>query len=281
VISLKYLWQTKFTSLLQYSLPEKHQLVLNLSGITIKFCEFSAAGTAAKFNSPSAAIFFPSRVFIDPTYGGIAGSGSDHAILIFNNPFSVVGEVTFATTRGIPGSYIWLTGYGISGNRTDGYLGQTGDLRAGTSRLGFGDLTDLGYNDNQYFRGSFRPFPEFTTDIRGSNGDSGGPSFDNNFSINPTINNVLGLNIAASNTISGTSTILLDFTNPHTSAFRDSVFSEIGATAVPQPCSLALLLILSIAGAARFRFKNKVRRVSDCNLRTVRNPVNTVDFFPN
>lgn len=205
------------------------------------------AGTSPNFNNPGlGTLNSVSSIIIHPEYGGSAGAGIDLAILKFDAPVPGVFDVVFAQGRPNQNETVWFSGYGVTGDRTRGYVGQDGFIRAGTS-IARNGAPLLGTAANGYMNASFLDLPEFPTDLRTSNGDSGGGTWNSN-------GELWGINIGANTPISGSTSVFLSTSHAPVSNFID----QYRSTAVPEPSSLALTVAaLGIGGwLARRRAKH-------------------------
>ncbi len=200
-----------------------------------------SVGTGANFNNgPS---FTPSNIFIHPDYGGAAGQGVDLAVLKFTSPIPIANDLIFAPGRPALNETVWFAGYGVTGSRDRGYVGQDGFLRAGTSIARLSPPL-LGGSAELYQNALFEDFLDNPTGLRTASGDSGGGVF--------TMDGRLtGIVIGGSTSVTGSTSMFLSTSAP---PVRD--FIDFHTTAVPEPSSLAMLSVLA-AGASLYRLRRR------------------------
>lgn len=214
------------------------------------------AGTSPDFNNPGLGTLNRiSSIIIHPDYGGSAGAGIDLAVLKFEAAVPGVINVVFAPGMPNQNETVWFSGYGETGDRTRGYVGQDGFIRAGTSRA-LSNPPLLGTAANGYMNAQYANYPNFPTDLRTANGDSGGGTWNSN-------GELWGINIGASTAITGTTSVFLSTSAPPVRNFID----QYSSTAVPEPSSLALAGAALGVGAwlARRRAQQKSNSESNKN----------------
>ncbi|XZE19215.1 trypsin-like serine protease [Pirellulaceae bacterium SH449] len=209
-------------------------------------------GTSPNFNQPElGSLTRVSEVIFHPSYNGTAAGGSiDLAILKFESPVAGVKDVVFAEGRPTQNQTVWFSGYGVTGNPTDGYLGQDGFIRAGTSRAQEGTPL-LGGNPDLYMNALFTDRSNFPNDLRLAPGDSGGGTWNGN-------GELWGINIGASTSVTSRGSMFLSTSAPEVRNFIDLYSS----TAVPEPSSLALAVTALGLGGWLARRRNFLQRIS-------------------
>lgn len=189
-------------------------------------------GTSPNFNQPElGSLIRITDVIKHPSYTGVAGGGIDLAILTTETAVSGVVTLQIADGRPLHNETIWFSGYGRTGDTIRGYVGQDGFIRAGTSRAREDGNPILGEDPSLYMNAQFRNFPNFPTDLRLANGDSGGGAWNIN-------GEFLGINIGASTPVTGSLSVFLSASAAPVKSFIDAHSS----TAVPEPSSLALTI---------------------------------------
>lgn len=171
----------------------------------------------------------------------------DFAIAKLKTRVPGITAVTFADILPAQNTPVWLAGYGTTGDITRGYVGQDGNIRAGMSIVR-DSAPLLGLPAEFYHNTSMvRSDP---LGLRGAGGDSGGGVF-------TTDGKLLGIMVAAPGPVTGTTTTILELSNPYVKSFA---ISNMGSTAVPEPSSLSLL---GVAVSAAFALRKFLLRCRD------------------
>lgn len=173
----------------------------------------------------------------------------DFAIAKLKDPVAGIAPVTFADLMPSQNTNVWLAGYGITGDRTRGYVGQDGFIRAGVSRIR--DNAPLLNLPAAYYHNA--AFDSLNPDgLRGAGGDSGGAVF-------TTDGKWLGVMVAAPGPVTGTTTTFAEVTNPY---IGDFARANMGPTSVPEPGAVTLIAASTILLGLGRRWMNRKNSAS-------------------
>lgn len=191
------------------------------------------------------------NVLIHPSYAGAGAGGNsmDLAILRFGRAVAGGSEMVFANSLPTQGSLINAAGYGVSGTPSGGavYPGD-GHARGGVLEMAQSFAPLGGLSQDLYKSTIFRNSPT-NLYFRPYFGDTGAPSFNFN-------NELLGIWIGGASSASGSFSTFLDLTP---SDRQNYIRSNTLITAVPEPGSILLLVVGSVAVLNSRRLRNKYR----------------------
>jgi V8-like Glu-specific endopeptidase len=178
--------------------------------------------TGSNFRTDPGTIHRVSKVSVDPLFlkDSDRDSKIDLAVLELSDPIDTL-DAKLPDSRPPVGSRVVLAGFGSDGTPSIGYRKQDGLARAGTSEVDQGVAVIVSGQSPEYYVGTyFSNSSAKPGELRSAPGDSGGPVFV--VDQQDRVVSLAGMVVAGSNSVLGSFSYFLDFSNPEVRRFIDA-----------------------------------------------------------